>query len=59
MTKRIGLIVNPTSGKGRGTGIGAEVAARLTAEGHDVVDLSDETAAATREPTANASRLFP
>ena len=49
MHKRIGLIVNPTSGKGRGARIGAEVAARLAADGHEVLDLSDETAAAARD----------
>jgi diacylglycerol kinase (ATP) len=49
VTKRIGLLVNPTSGKGRGATIGAEVAARLTAEGHEVIDLSGATAAAARD----------
>ncbi|GAA1260109.1 diacylglycerol kinase [Oryzihumus leptocrescens] len=49
MHKRIGLVVNPTSGKGRGARIGAEVAARLIAQGHEVVDCSDETAAAARD----------
>jgi diacylglycerol kinase (ATP) len=47
--KRIGLIINPTSGKGRGARLGAAVAARLAADGHEVVDLSDETAAAARD----------
>ena len=49
MTKRIGLIVNPTSDKGRGAALGLEVAARLEAEGHEVIDLSDETAAGARD----------
>ena len=49
MTKRIGLIINPTADKGRGAAIGAEVAARLGAEGHEVIDLSDETAASARD----------
>lgn len=49
MTKRIGLIINPTADKGRGAAIGAEVAAQLAAEGHEVIDLSDETAASARE----------
>lgn len=49
MTTRIGLIINPTSGKGRGAGLGAEVAARLAAAGHEVIDLSEETAAAARD----------
>jgi diacylglycerol kinase (ATP) len=47
--KRVGLIVNPTSDKGRGAALGLEVAARLRAEGHEVVDLSDETAAGARD----------
>ena len=45
MRKRIGLIVNPTADKGRGAALGFEVAALLRADGHDVIDLSDETAA--------------
>ncbi|MEP7193439.1 MAG: YegS/Rv2252/BmrU family lipid kinase [Actinomycetota bacterium] len=49
MTKRVGLIVNPTSDKGRGAALGLEVAARLRAGGHVVVDLSDETAAGARD----------
>jgi len=49
VTKRIGLIINPTSDKGRGAALGLEVAARLRAEGHEVVDLSDETAASARD----------
>lgn len=49
MTTRIGLIINPTSGKGRGAGLGAEVAARLAAAGHEVIDLSEESAAAARD----------
>jgi len=49
VTKRIGLIVNPTSDKGRGAPLGLEVAARLEAGGHEVIDLSDETAAGARD----------
>jgi diacylglycerol kinase (ATP) len=49
VTKRIGLIVNPTSDKGRGAALGLEVAARLEAEGHEVIDLSDETSAGARD----------
>ena len=49
MTKRIGLIVNPTSDKGRGAAIGAEVAARLAADGHEVVDLSDRSGPSARD----------
>jgi diacylglycerol kinase (ATP) len=50
--KRIGLVVNPTSGKGRGASIGAEVAGKLKAEGHEVIDLSEQTAAAARDSAA-------
>jgi len=46
VTTRIGMVVNPTADKGRGAAVGAEVAARLRAQGHEVVDLSGETAAA-------------
>jgi len=46
---RIGLIINPTSDRGRGTAIGAEVAARLVAAGHEVIDLSGDTAAGARD----------
>jgi diacylglycerol kinase (ATP) len=49
VTKRVGLIVNPTSDKGRGAALGLEVAARLRAGGHEVVDLSDDTAAGARD----------
>ena len=49
MTKRIGLIINPTADKRRGAALGAEVAARLLAEGHEVLDLSGETAASARQ----------
>jgi len=49
VTKRIGLIVNPTADKGRGAAVGQEVAARLRADGHEVIDLSDESAQGARE----------
>ena len=49
MSKRVGLVVNPTSGKNRGMALGLEVAQRMRAAGHDVVDLSDETYAAARD----------
>ncbi len=42
--RRIGLIVNPTAGKGAGRKIGAEVLAGLRAAGHDVIDLSGHSA---------------
>lgn len=37
---RIGLVVNPTAGHGRGRRAGLRTAELLTAAGHDVVDLS-------------------
>jgi len=49
MTKRVGLIVNPTADKGRGAALGREVALRLRAGGHEVIDLSDKTAQGARE----------
>jgi diacylglycerol kinase (ATP) len=49
VTKRIGLIVNPTSDKGRGAALGGEVASRLRAAGHTVTDLSGLTAPGARE----------
>ncbi|HZX99275.1 MAG TPA: YegS/Rv2252/BmrU family lipid kinase [Dermatophilaceae bacterium] len=49
MTKRIGLIINPTADKGRGAALGFGVATRLRAEGHEVIDLSDETASGARD----------
>ena len=44
MTRRIALLVNPAAGKGRGAAIGAEVAARLREAGHELVDVSGDTA---------------
>lgn len=38
--KRIGLIINPTSGKNTGARIGAQAATLLAARGHQIVDLS-------------------
>jgi diacylglycerol kinase (ATP) len=49
VTKRIGLVINPTADKGRGAALGFGVATRLRAEGHEVIDLSDETAAGARD----------
>ena len=49
MTKRIGLIINPSSDKGRGAALGLELASRLKTLGHEVVDLSDETASGARD----------
>jgi diacylglycerol kinase (ATP) len=52
--KRIGLVVNPTSGKNRGMSTGLEVAHRLRSAGHEVVDLSDESYAAARDRALGA-----
>lgn len=54
MGKRIGLVVNPTSGKNRGGALGIEVANRLRAHGHEVLELSDETAEAARDRAIGA-----
>lgn len=54
MGKRIGLVVNPTSGKNRGGALGIEVANRLRARGHEVLELSDETAEAARDRAIGA-----
>ncbi|WP_406830875.1 YegS/Rv2252/BmrU family lipid kinase [Pedococcus sp. KACC 23699] len=54
MSKRIGLVVNPTSGKNRGMSLGLEVAQRMRAAGHEVLDLSDETYAAARDRALGA-----
>ena len=40
MSLRIGLIINPTSGKNTGARIGAQAATLLAAHGHHVIDLS-------------------
>jgi diacylglycerol kinase (ATP) len=52
--KRIGLVVNPTSGKNRGMALGLEVAQRMRAAGHEVLDLSDESYAAARDRALGA-----
>ncbi|MCL1871849.1 MAG: diacylglycerol kinase [Promicromonosporaceae bacterium] len=41
---RLGVVVNPTAGKGRGARVGRDVVDRLVATGHDVYDLSGHTA---------------
>ena len=43
-THRLGVVINPTSGKGRGAMVGREVVDRLVATGHDVWDLSGNSA---------------
>ena len=49
---RVGLLTNPTAGRGRAVAYGAQTAATLRAAGHEVVDLSgpDEATAARRAP---------
>lgn len=42
---RVGLLVNPTAGRGRAAGYGARARAHLVATGHDVVELSGADAA--------------
>ncbi|QGN57294.1 diacylglycerol kinase family protein [Nostocoides sp. HKS02] len=54
MHKRVGLVVNPTSGKNRGMSLGIEVAQRLRAAGHEVLELSDESYAAARDRALGA-----
>lgn len=51
---RVGLIVNPTAGKGRGAALGARARRRLVGAGHDVEDLGgpDLEAARARATTA-------
>ncbi|ACZ30798.1 diacylglycerol kinase catalytic region [Xylanimonas cellulosilytica DSM 15894] len=41
---RLGVVVNPTAGKGRGARVGRGVVDRLVAAGHDVWDLSGHSA---------------
>jgi diacylglycerol kinase (ATP) len=54
VSTRIGLVVNPTSGKSRGMALGLEVAARMRAAGHEVLDLSDESYDAARDRALGA-----
>jgi diacylglycerol kinase (ATP) len=51
---RVGLLTNPTAGRGRGAAYGAQAGAALRAAGHEVVDLSgpDEATAARRSREA-------
>ncbi|MEP6648421.1 MAG: YegS/Rv2252/BmrU family lipid kinase [Lapillicoccus sp.] len=47
---RVGLLTNPTAGRGRGAAYGVRAAAAFRAAGHEIVDLSgpDEATAARR-----------
>jgi len=51
---RIGVVVNPTSGAGRGAALGRAVSVLLTADGHEVADLSGPTAALARTRAGGA-----
>lgn len=53
-TRRIGVLVNPTSGKGYGRRAGAEVVARLRARGHHLVDVSGQDAVQARQRAVEA-----
>jgi len=52
---RLGLAVNPTSGKGRGGAAGRRAHELLTAHGHDVVDLSAPTLAQATDRAREAA----
>ncbi|MFZ5871124.1 MAG: diacylglycerol kinase family protein [Actinomycetota bacterium] len=54
MSARIGLVVNPTSGKGRGAAVGRQVAISLRAAGHAVEDLTSATAEAAAKLACDA-----
>ncbi|WP_130413110.1 diacylglycerol/lipid kinase family protein [Xylanimonas ulmi] len=49
--QRLGVVVNPTAGKGRGERVGRDVVDRLAATGHDVWDLSGHSADLALEHT--------
>lgn len=51
----LGLVVNPTSGNGRGHAAGARAHAGLAASGHDVVDLSAPTLAQATDAAREAA----
>ena len=46
---RVGLLVNPTSGKGKGRQVGESAAAELTAAGHQVVTITGRDDAHARQ----------
>jgi diacylglycerol kinase (ATP) len=48
VTRRIALLVNPSAGKGRAAVLGSTVAAHLRSAGHEVLDVSADTADAAR-----------
>ncbi|HET8598942.1 MAG TPA: diacylglycerol kinase [Segeticoccus sp.] len=52
--RRVAVLVNPTSGVGRGARAGAEVSARLRAAELEVLDVSEETAEAAHQHAREA-----
>ncbi len=52
--KRVGLLVNPTAGRGRGAALGERARAQLVADGHDVHDVSGLTLEGARAHAAAA-----
>ncbi|GAA1901331.1 diacylglycerol kinase family protein [Lapillicoccus jejuensis] len=52
--RRVGLLVNPTAGKGRGASYGDRAHRRLRRDGHEVLDLSGTDLAAARAHAADA-----
>ncbi len=52
---RLGVIVNPVAGLGRGAGVGRKVHAALRAAGHSVTDLSAPTLAQATDRARGAS----
>lgn len=52
--RRLGVVVNPTAGKGRARAVGGDVLRALTADGHEVVDLSGRSAALALEHAHHA-----
>jgi diacylglycerol kinase (ATP) len=54
LRSRVALLVNPGCGKGPRAGLGVALRDRLAAAGHEVVDVSEPTAAAAREHAAAA-----
>lgn len=51
---RVGLLTNPTAGRGRGAAYGAQAAAALRTAGHEVIDLSGPDAATAAQHARTA-----
>ena len=56
MSKRVALVVNPTSGKGSGRALGVETRVRLALAGVEVVEVSGSTYAEAAQNAAAAVR---